>query len=176
MFGSSVYSPPVGFHFGVQLVDPLAGGITIASEFGVTPNIDGSFQEVTGISASLGVEDVEEGGENRFIHKLPKKVTFDNLVLKRGLVTVESAFNNWCNSTFAVDFSKKNKITPKNIVLLLLDESRVPLVVWVFYGAYPVKWNISQGFNAQENQVVVEEIELTYNRFEKVNTGMGYFS
>ena len=31
-----------------------------------------------------------EGGENRFVHRLPKPVKHPNLVLKRGLATTSS--------------------------------------------------------------------------------------
>ena len=66
----AVYYPPVGFHFRV--------------DFGIAPqgDLDGRFQEVSGLASELGSEEVVEGGENRFSHRLPGRAKFGNLVLK----------------------------------------------------------------------------------------------
>ena len=50
--------PPSAFYFKVVF------GATL----GMT---DTSFQDVSGISTEVTTEDVIEGGENRFVHKLP---------------------------------------------------------------------------------------------------------
>ena len=76
------YYPPVAFHFKVEI-----------SLDGLHEN-DVRFQEVSGLSRDLGVEQVVEGGENRFEHRLPARGKFGNLVLKRGLLT-ESGVIDW---------------------------------------------------------------------------------
>jgi len=47
---------------------------------------EGSFQEVSGLNVKLGTEEVPEGGENRYVHRLPTVPKYENLVLKRGLL------------------------------------------------------------------------------------------
>ena len=45
----------------------------------------GEFMEVSGLEVTVAVEDVEEGGQNGFVHKLPGRMTWPNIVLKRGI-------------------------------------------------------------------------------------------
>ncbi|MEZ4873956.1 MAG: phage tail protein [Flavobacteriaceae bacterium] len=49
--------------------------------------VDAAFQEVSGISKELGVEEVVCGGENRFKYRLPTTTSGQNLVLKRAVVS-----------------------------------------------------------------------------------------
>lgn len=164
--GGSTYYPPVGFHFDVRIVDGMAAMGAVAGALGIVPNVDGSFQEVSGISVSIETDTLEEGGENRFVYKLPKKITYQPLVLKRGLVSSVSALGEWCKETFENGFEQP--IMVKDILVNLLNEEGIPLLSWVFIGAYPTKWSISN-FNAQNNEIVVESLELTYRRFETMS-------
>ena len=63
----SIYTPPVGFYFRVEF-PALAAGAS-----------DNSFQEVSGLSMELGVEECQEGSENRFTHRFPDRPKQDNL-------------------------------------------------------------------------------------------------
>ena len=42
-----------------------------------------------------------------------------------------------------------------------------PLQTWNIVHAYPVKWNVGD-FNAEENKIVIETLELSYNYFKIV--------
>ena len=66
--------PPSAFYFKVVL--SATAGMS-----------DTSFQEGSGISSEVTTEGVSEGGENRYLHKLPKGVTHSNLELKRGIAS-----------------------------------------------------------------------------------------
>ncbi len=141
------YYPPVGFHFKV--------------EFSNAPNkSDICFQEVGGLTAELGVEQLPVGGENRFTFRLPSKASYQNLVLKRGYLT-DSKLIKWIQDAIE-NFSFK----PADITVSLLNEKNEPSASWEFIQAYPVKWVISD-FKASENSLVVETIELVYQYFRK---------
>ncbi|MCS4308107.1 phage tail-like protein [Rheinheimera pacifica] len=120
---------------------------------------DTAFQEVSGIGAQLDTEDVVEGGENRFVHKLPKAVKHSNLVLKRGIAPNSSLLVQWCIKVFeqGVDIA----ITPMTITVELLDETGQPARSWSFVNAYPVSWQV-EGFNASKNEVAIEKLEFSY--------------
>jgi phage tail-like protein len=137
--------PPAAFHFKVTF-----GGISTAA--------DASFQEVSGIGAKIETEEVVEGGENAFVHMLPKKVTHNNLVLKRGIAPIDSELVTWCQDTMVGGLSG---IAPKLVHVHLLDAAHNPLHGWTFANAYPVRWELG-AFNAEENKVAVETIELAY--------------
>lgn len=163
----AVYYPPVGFHFMVRIADPMSAATMLASMAGLTTDVDAAFQEVSGMDIEMEMTEIREGGENRFYHKVPSGIKYGNLRLKRGLVTKTSAFADWCSDSLMFDFSDKLEL--KNVILLLLNEESFPIMVWTFFNAYPVRWKLTEGFNAQESQIVVEEIELAYQRFDRVS-------
>lgn len=141
--------PPVGFHFRVDFVG-LASG-----------TVDSRFQEVSGLAAELTVEELAEGGENRFAHRLPGRAKYGNLVLRRGMLT-DSALRGWCE-----DAILHFQFQPVTVNVTLLNEEHEPLAAWRFERAWPVKWALSD-FKAQENAIVVETLELAYSYFTRV--------
>jgi len=144
------YYPPVGFHFKVEINLP-----DVAQEDRET-----RFQEVGGLSKSIDIEEFKEGGENRFAHRLPSPAKYGNVILKRGLLT-KSSLIKWCFD--AIDnFSFK----PADVTITLLNEEHKPLSVWNIAKAFPVKWSTSD-FKAQENSIVIETLELSYQYFTK---------
>ncbi len=56
---------------------------------------DNSFQEVSGISKELSIEEMADGGENKFKYRLPIIAENKNLVLKRGPVRAKSKLLQW---------------------------------------------------------------------------------
>ena len=78
-----IYYPPVGFHFKVDFKNLS------------TKDKDISFQSVSGLTVDLETEEIAEGGENRFKHKIPVRSKFPNLVLKRGML-MDSEVIKWC--------------------------------------------------------------------------------
>src|SRR3954471_19062079 len=81
--------------------------------------IDGSFQEISGLERELDADELREGGENRFTYRLPKRGKHPNLVLKRGLVSEQSALANWAEATIGSDFS--GPIQPRTLMVTLLS-------------------------------------------------------
>ena len=139
----SNYYPPLGFHFKVEFAN-------LSGEY--------QFQSVSGLNVELETEQVAEGGENRFKHKLPVSTRYPNLVLKRG-IRVDSALTKWCR-----DALENFDIKPTNITISLLNEEHEPLMTWNVVHAYPLKWSVSE-FNAEKSQLAIESIELAYNYF-----------
>jgi phage tail-like protein len=143
------YYPPVGFHFRVD----FAG---LPSD-----SADIRFQSVSGINASVpNSESYPEGGENRFTHRLPQRASYENLVLKRGML-LGSELIAWFKAAL-YDF----KFAPKDITVTLLNASHEPLEQWMFYKAWPTKWNVD-GMDAEKAAIVAETIEFSYQFFER---------
>lgn len=145
----AAYYPPPGFHFKVEF-----SGISTKKE-------DHQFQSVSGLTVDLDTEEIAEGGENRFKHKIPVRTKYANLTLKRGLL-VDSGVINWCRKALE-DF----EFEPINLTVKLLNEEHEPLLSWSIVHAYPVKWDIGE-FNAEENKLVIESMELSYNYFKVI--------
>lgn len=144
-----IYYPPVGFSFMVEFQ-----GLS-------TENTDISFQSVSGLTVDLETEEIAEGGENRFKHKIPVRSKFPNLVLKRGML-LNSEVIKWCKKAL-----ENFEIEPVDITVKLLGEDGEPIQTWNIVRAYPIKWSVGD-FNAEESKLVIETIELTYQYFNIV--------
>src|SRR5687768_12624993 len=116
--------PIANFRFGVFF---FAGGLI--------PNpLDIRFQSVGGLNAEIGTVTHREGGELLYSHRLPDAITYQNLVLKRG-VTVGSPLTIEFNAAMTLF-----KFAPSNVLVTALSEDKVPLAGWMFIRAYPVRW------------------------------------
>lgn len=142
-------NPPLGFRFGVFF---FAGG--------AIPNpIDIMFQKVSGLGSRVETMAVEEGGQNLYTQYIPKRINHENLVLQRGLLV---------GSPLAMEFNNtmsRFKFCPSNVLVTLMDNTRIPIASWLFMKAYPVKWSVSD-LDAESNSVVIEHMELTYQRMQ----------
>lgn len=121
---------------------------------------DTSFQEVSGIGSEIETESYVEGGENRYVHQLPKSVKHPKLVLKRGIAQMTSPLVIWCRSVFEGDFMIP--IVPMPMMVYLMNENKIPIRAWSFANAYPVSWEV-ESFNSTKNEVAIEKLELNYN-------------
>lgn len=134
--------------------------VAIAGDTSLT---DAAFQEVSGLSKELGVEEVVCGGENRFKYRLPTITSYPNLVLKRGIVIAESPLVEWVQAT--LDAGLSLPIKTKNLSVVLLNENSQPSMQWNFNKAYPVKWAVTD-LKSQDNSLLIETIELAYQYYE----------
>lgn len=141
---------PVSFYFELSFV----GG-------------DAAFQEVTGISKELSVEEITCGGENRFKYRLPTVATSQNLVLKRAVVPSGSQLLNWCAN--CIDLGLASSIQPHDVNLSLLDSNGQVCMMWTFFSAYPVKYSVSD-LKSEESGIAIESIELAYTYFQISST------
>jgi phage tail-like protein len=151
--------PQPGFHFIVtfELFPPPVSNLQ-------TP-VDFSFQSVSGLTATVEMEDYREGGENRFVHHLPVRTSYPDLTLKRGLF-LGAQFTGvlaWMRKAI-----EEFQFEPVNLTVSLLNEMHIPLFNWYVVGAIPKKLEISE-FNAEQSQVVIETLVLDYQYFTYLN-------
>jgi len=144
------YYPPVGFHFKVEF-QKLSGG-------SLGNDNDIRFQSVSGLTVEYDTESFKEGGQNSFEHKLPVRTKYSDLSLKRGMLT-DSKIIEWVLNAF-----QHRIFEPAMLHIKLLNEKHEPLKTWHVHNAWPKKWTVSD-FNAQENSIVVETLDLSYSYF-----------
>ena len=125
-------------------------------------HIDAGFQSVTGLDVQIQTETIKEGGENGFEHVIPGRRKYADLVLKRGKLTGKegSLIFNWCKDAF-----EKGVVRPINLDVLLLNDDHEPLMKWNVIHAWPKNWKTNE-FNAERGEVLIETLELAYNRFD----------
>lgn len=135
--------------------------------------IDGvntSFQEVSGMEVSAELETIIEGG-CPYSHRLPVRLNYNNLRLVNGLIRDEkSEFMDWISSFWPNDNIASAKLdNVKDLTISLLGtEDGEPVNTWFVYNAYPVKWS-GPSFNAMENTIAIQTVELAYQRISLTN-------
>ncbi len=138
----------VNFHFKVDF------------NFDAQDTTDIRFQSVAGLDSTLDTETIKEGGENRFEHVLPVRRKYGPLTLKRGLLKPDdSKLSKWLKKAF--DDEAVEPIQSVNIALL--DEQHNTLMHWTINNVWPRSWKIGE-LNAEQGAVLIETLELNYNR------------
>ena len=127
----------VGCHFQVEIEDALLG----------------YFQECTGLQAEYETYPYAEGGQNMFVHQLRGRLTYQNLVLKRG-VTTSKAMLNWLTQT-------KERSSRGGITIKLLDRDLSVVQTWAFSAAVPIKY-IGPNPSSEGTTFAVESIEVAH--------------
>jgi phage tail-like protein len=118
------------------------------------PGVDiGRFRECTGLAAEIEVKDYNEGGVNDRVHKLPTRMKYPNLVLKRG-VTYEDALLKWLWKT-------QHEAQRIAVTVSLMGPNGKPVRQWAFADAFPIKWQ-GPNLNAGSNQVATETLEIVH--------------
>lgn len=142
--------PFTGFHF-----------LVVFEIFPQVPN-DFRFQDVTGLTVDVDLDTYKEGGENRFVHRLPGRNRYSDLVLKRGM-TLVSGVTAWC-----LDSIENFNYQPTNMLISLLNSDHLPVSSWYIANAIPIKYSISD-FNAEQGQIVIESMTLRYEYYKTLN-------
>jgi phage tail-like protein len=131
-------TPYQTFNFAVEIEGLLVGG----------------FSEVSGLDSEVEVEEYREGGVNGFVHKLPVRTSYSNLVLGHGLTSLDTLWNWYYNTTLGA-------IQRRNGTIMLLDSRQVPVMWWNFRNALPVRWS-GPAFSATGDEVAIESLELAH--------------
>lgn len=122
---------------------------------------EASFMKVSAISQEVELETYEEGGVNHFVHSLPTRVKYSNVVLERGMTT-SIELSNWFSQI------KEGTIIKKNFSIILHDNKGYSIRRWDFFNGYPIKWEISE-LNALNSSIMIEKIELTHEGMKENN-------
>jgi phage tail-like protein len=124
-----------------------------------------SFSECGGLEMNVKYDEVREGGQNEFVHRLPGRVEYGNLVLKRGYVPADgnteglSEFFRWCLSALNRPGSPVQR---RDVTVTLMSQGLGKRVhSWVFRSCYPVKWS-GPAFKSGDNAIAIESLELAH--------------
>jgi phage tail-like protein len=114
----------------------------------------GNYTQVQGLSGTMDVMEYPEGGRNDFVHKLPTRVKWNNVTLKRGL-TKEANLLTWFASS-----PEANSVS-----LTAFDSEGHPLRTWALTNAFPVKWT-GPDVNAGGSDMMTESLEIAHHGIE----------
>jgi len=124
----------------------------------------GSFSEIGGLAVTVEVEELVEGGQNGFTHRLPRGMKWANVVLKRG-VTETDVLLPWLAEYSGPQLEKLEgngfALQTRTATITVHDAKGRPVRAWSLEGAYPVRWT-GPRFAASSREAAVEELEVCH--------------
>ena len=120
---------------------------------------DIGFSEVELPAGEIEAIEYREGADRvSSARKLPGRVTYPNVVLKRGVAGRTDLFEWWKSG-------RDGALDRRTVRITLLDEQRQPVQRWVLRNAWPAKLDYGP-LKALGNEVVIETLELAHEGFE----------
>jgi phage tail-like protein len=132
----------------------------------------GAFKEVHGLELRVEVEAYEEGGENGYVHQLPGRMSWPNIILKRGIIQTDALFD-WVRKSSGDTFATNgNKLTRCTGAIVLMSSRNQRLRSYELQGAFPVRW-VGPDLNVDEQRPLDEELEVAHHGFISKTTPPG---
>lgn len=103
-----------------------------------------TFQEVSGLSIEIEVEEFAEGGENTFLHQVPVRSKFPNLVLKRGM-SQDDYLYNWIQEAGNWHLDGPEEMNRREVTLVLWGSLPEPAVSMARTAGLPVRNPLRHG-------------------------------
>jgi phage tail-like protein len=119
-----------------------------------------AFTECNLPSLQVETQDIVEGGQNEYIHKLPVRVKPGSLTLKRG-ITKNDDLLKW----YLQVLEGKMREATRTVTVVMYDSLLRPINTWTFRQAYPIKWSGPQ-LKSGDKAVAIEELEIAHHGFE----------
>jgi phage tail-like protein len=109
---------------------------------------------------TVETEEIKEGGQNSYAHKLPVRVTAGSATLRNGIAS-DLKLLNWYMDMLRGDIAAATR----QVTVTMFDGSRAALMVWSFRQAYPIKWS-GPSLKTDGNSVGIEELEFVHHGFD----------
>lgn len=140
--------------------DDLHGNYNFLLEIAGTPA--GQFQSVSGLSVETEVIEYREGGDDNLVRKLPGRLKYENITLKRGYVR-DGLLREWLWTNLDPD----GTVDRRDGALSLRDRAGHAVVRYEFFDAWPCKWSGATS-DGESDAVFVEEIVICVEFFREV--------
>lgn len=116
------------------------------------------FQECSGLKSSTTVYELEEGGMNHRVHKLPGQSRWENVVLRYG-VTNDVSLMSWRGEILNDEFGKESR---RNGSIVVKNNQMETVRRYSFVDAWPVSWE-GPSFSSAGAELAIEAIELAHH-------------
>lgn len=117
------------------------------------------FLECSGLSMEREVREYAEGGVNGFVHRLPGRVRYSNITLKRGITYSRDLWDWYCRG------QHDGRVKYANLSIILGNPEGRKSKQWNVIKAYPVKWT-GPSLNTETMQVASETLEIAHHGLE----------
>ncbi|MGH9869764.1 MAG: phage tail protein [Candidatus Polarisedimenticolia bacterium] len=117
--------------------------------------VTGYFTACEGLSSETEVIEFREGGETGIVRKLPGRVKYGDITLKRG-ISSDLMLWNWREDVISGEGGFRSQAT-----IRMLNRAGVEVAAWNLTGAWPSKVSGPE-LNADGNDVGIESIVLVH--------------
>lgn len=123
-------------------------------------SVAGSFIECTGIATRREVLEIREGGVNTHTHKLPGRLTYGTITLKKGVMFADDMWKWFQKGSTNLEV-ERTSISIIHYASVL----HLPARWYNIRDVFPVGWNVSD-FDAGSSMAAVESLELAFSTIE----------
>lgn len=116
------------------------------------------FSEVELPEGRIEAIEYREGADRGAARKLPGRVSYGNVVLRRGLTGGTELYDWWR----AV---RDGQLDRRDVSIVLLNEAREPVATWQLRDAWPTRLAFGR-LDGRGNEVLIETLELAHEGFE----------
>jgi phage tail-like protein len=127
------------------------------------------FTECSGLSATRDVEEVVEGGVNSYVHKLPGRLKFDDITLKRGVGLGRALWDWFMKGMYdlhakRINFSIIQGAPGYNLLADVgMGSGMGKAKHWNVENAYPIKWELSSLNTSTSTEVAIETLQIAHH-------------
>lgn len=149
----------------------LGGDVPVADRFlfeldGVEIGV---FRSVQGLEVTVNVAEFAEGGQNGFVHRVPGRMTWPNLVFRRGITQSDAVFD-WLSKSSGEGFAaSSNKLTKSTGAVTAIAPDGTRLRSWEFIDVFPVRWKGPE-FSIDSQTPLEEELEVAHHGFRSATS------
>lgn len=116
------------------------------------------FMECSGIKTSTTVFELEEGGMNHRVHKLPGQSRWENIVLRYG-VSGDTTLMEWRDEVLQDEFGEACR---RNGSIVVKNNQMEEVRRYNFLDAWPVAWE-GPSLSSGGAEVAVEMVEIAHH-------------
>lgn len=114
------------------------------------------FLECSGLNAEREIKTYAEGGVNDFVHQLPGRMKYTNIVLKRGFTYSRELWRWFSTGLYNA------QVLRLNLSIVLGNAEGLTVKHWDVLSAFPAKYT-GPNFKSDSTQAAVETVELAHH-------------
>lgn len=142
---------------GKNLNDPA---VSIRFHLKVDQLAIGWWNSFEGLGMETAVMQLEEGGNNAYVHQLPTRLKYSNIKLSRPINEESHLVATW--------FMDIAQVVTRghNAFIMAVDGVNKPIATWELANVVPVRWT-GPTFNIESPKMATETLELAFHGFLK---------
>lgn len=119
------------------------------------------FMECSGLKTTTEVFEIQEGGMNDRVHKVPGQSKWENITLRYG-VTSDTSLLGWRNEILQDQFQEGGR---RNGSIIIKNNQMQVVRRYNFKAAWPVSWE-GPSLSASGSELAVEMLEIAHHGIE----------